>query len=137
MFPSTKAEALSYFDTVWAQRPEHDIGLLIIEYLSNHTSAKTIPISVFFEVAKPCINTNEQKEFVLSIVNYLSGNDLHLLTAEVELIEDDIYHLAPDEVLAAYSALINPRTGEYDSTLKEKLFLCFTPSLLAQKILGK
>lgn len=138
MEPSSKKEALDYFESVWAARPEHDIGISIIEYLSNHISATTIPISVFIDIAKAASAENVHKAYVLSMVNYFSGRDLNLLTVEVELIiDEDIYHLTSEEVFAANIANINPLTGEYDADLKGKLFLCFTPSPLAQKILGE
>jgi hypothetical protein len=138
MLPSSKAEALKHFESVWAEKPEHDIGLSIIEYLTNHLSATTIPISVFFDVATSTSTADNHRAYVLSIVNYFSGEDLHLLTAEVELIVDEeIHHLTPEEIFSANAAHINPLTGEYDPELKEKLFLCFTPSPLAKKVLGE
>ena len=137
MLPSTKTEVLRHFDSVWAARPEYAIGLAIIEFLSTHIDAKTLPISVFFNAAKQSENGDGSKNSVLAVVNYLSGADLNLLTAEVEFIEDDkIYHLDSVQAYEAAASQINPLTGEYDADLKSKLFICFSPSALAKNTLG-
>ncbi len=133
---SSKSEVIDYFESVWAKRSEHDIGLAIIEYLASHIDARTLPMTVFLDAAKFFIKKDEDKQTVFSIINYLAGSDLNLLIIEIELIEDDeIYYLEPDQAFAATNYLINPTTGIVDPDIKSKLFVCFTPSELARKVL--
>lgn len=134
MMLNNKAEIITYFNSVWAERPEAAIGLVIIEFLAMHIdSAKQYSIATFFDVAKQV--SGQEKNAVLNVVNYLSGSDLNLLAVNVELIEDNEVFMLDDEQVVAAKNMINPRTGEIDPDIKSKLFLIFSPSDMAKKIL--
>lgn len=136
MVPSNKAETLSYFRTVWAMRPEADVGPAIIEFLASHIESKYLPITAFFEIAKQFCG--QEKNSVINVINYLSGSDLNLLKANFELIEEgEILSLDTEQVTAAKDHGVNPRTGEFDPELADKIFLCFSPSDTAKKVLRK
>lgn len=134
MSPHNKTEAINHFLDIWSERPETDIGILIIEFLAAHLDSKNLPITTFFEIAKQSLS--QDKNAVMNVVNYLSGADLNLLTVEVELIEGhEILILEPEQVVAARTRSIHPISGEIDAELSSKLYLCFTPSETAKKTL--
>lgn len=136
MAPSNKAEAISYFRDVWAERPEAAIGSVIIEFLASHIESRNLPITTFFDVAKQY--SAQENSAIINVINYLSGADLHLLKADFELIEnDEIFFLDSDQVTAAQDKGVNPKTGEFDPEVTNKIFLCFTPSDMAKKVLRK
>jgi hypothetical protein len=133
--PQNKNEAVQVLTTLWAGRPEVDVGCAIIEYLSSNLDARHIPFSQFFRIALE--RKLDERDAVLNIVNYLSGAQLHLLAKGFEYIEDDrATEIDSLQAKAAYDANINPLTGQFDDAVKKKIFVYFIPSEVAKQVLG-
>lgn len=134
MLPNTKAEAQDILRGIWHGRPEADFGCLIINYISENLSARYLPFSDLFKLAKS--NHIEHQDVVLNVVNYLTGAHLPLLDTGFEYIEDEtVEYLEPDQVKAAYEENINPLTGYFDEDVSKKIFMYLLPSEAAKSAL--
>jgi len=133
--PQNKHDAIEVLAALWNGRAEADFGCAIIDYLETHLDARHIPFSEFFRITAN--GEFAEQDVVLNIVNYLSGAHLHLLSNRFEYIEDDsATEIDSLQAKAAYRASINPLTGQFDETVKKKIFVYFVPSDTAREVLG-
>jgi len=134
MVPASKAEALEGLLRVWGDSPEARAGRTILELIADNLDSSFLPLSLFFE-ATDSVQPDE-KTVVLNVLNFISGANQQLLKLQLEYIDDDEVRLLDDDAAkAAAEHGINPITGESDSSLGSKLFICFTPSEVARRAL--
>ncbi|MBN9132310.1 MAG: hypothetical protein J0H48_02955 [Nitrosospira multiformis] len=119
---------------MWAEKPEADVGLALIEFLSSHIEATNLTFTTFFEATRNI--SNGDRNALINVVNYLAGSDLNLLDVGLELIEnEEIFPLDYEQAKAARNENVHPITGEFDPNLTSKLFFCFSPSATAKRAL--
>lgn len=136
MVPANKAEAVAGLARVWGDGPETRIGIAILDLVANNLDNAFLPLSLFFEAANSV--QSDDREAVLNVVSFLAGASVQLLTLQLEYIDDDeVILLDDDAAKAASEKCINPITGEEDSEVQSKLFVCFTPSDVARRALRK
>ncbi|HGO6081718.1 TPA: hypothetical protein ACK3PA_006214 [Burkholderia cenocepacia] len=136
MVPASKEEAVAGLVRLWGDSPETRIGTAIIDLVAENLDNSFLPLSLFIEAARG-VQPNEE-DAVLNVVNLLAGAGFQLLKLQLEYIDDDEVVALDDEAARAASEWnINPLTGEEDSELPSKLFICFAPSDVAKRALRK
>jgi hypothetical protein len=138
MVPANKDEALAELAQLWGDRPEAQVGHVILDLVAENLDSKFLPLSAFFEATNSV--RSEDKLTVLNVIHLFSGAGFQLLKLQFEYIDedkDDVILLDEDEAKAATERNINPVTGEPDSELRTKLFMCFAPSDVARRALRK
>lgn len=136
MAPANKAEAVAELARVWGDGPETHIGIAILDLVASNLDNAFLPLSLFFEAGDSVQSDN--RAAVLNVVSFFAGASAQLLTLKLEYIDDDeVILLDDDAAKAASEESINPITGEKDSEVQSKLFVCFTPSDVARRALRK
>ncbi|PAK12946.1 hypothetical protein CJO66_21675 [Burkholderia ubonensis] len=136
MVPANKAEALAGLASVWGDRPETQVGHVILDLVAENLDSRFLPLSAFFEATNSV--RSDQQLTVLNVVHFFAGAGVQLLTLQLEYIDDDeVILLDDDAAKAASEHNINPVTGEQDNELNTKLFICYAPSDVARRALRK
>ncbi|WP_420177538.1 hypothetical protein [Kerstersia gyiorum] len=136
MVPGNKSEALEGLKRVWGDSPETRVGRAILDLLSENLDNAFLPLSVFFDSTNSTLP--DEKAVVLNVVNFFAGASQQLIRIQLEYIDgDEVMLLDDDAAKAATEHGVNPITGETDSELGTKIFLCLSPSDIARRVLKK
>jgi hypothetical protein len=131
----TRQDFLDIFRLDWAEGDELRLSLAILDFVAAHPDTAHIPYARVQELARAA--SLRDPLVVERVIQYLTGAGGHLLDLGAELIDetDNVHRLDNEDFELALTRGINPLTGEWDEDLKQKLFVYFRPSKLAQQVL--
>lgn len=130
-----KQQILDRINEDWGQKSQAIICAEILDYLLQITP--NIFPHITYGSLRKVLSGNHGDIELLTAVQYLCGERVHLLEAKFELIDDDNYIDIPNSDLnhaRATGQLVNPETGELISKFEEKVYIYFQPSSLVKKI---
>ena len=131
-----KQEVIEQIYDDWGQRPESGICISILDYLLSSLDRNLSHIT-YGNLRKVVGKSYDDKE-ILSAVQYLCGDKLHLLDTKFELIEDENFiDVSKSDMHSATATgkLCHPETGELISNFEERVFIYFQPGSFLKKIL--
>ena len=134
---SSKSQLIKQINEDWAEEPQSDICLSILDLLLKLPTDK--PSHLTYGRLRNTISQSYADRELLLAVQYLTGDRTQLLELHYELIdEDDIpYPLDDDSVRLAQETgeLFHPETGDIVNNYKDKVVLYFMPSNLVKNII--
>jgi hypothetical protein len=119
----------------WGQKPQSKICAEILDYLL-HVEASH-PLHITYGSLRKVVGTNYGDNELLTAVQYLCGERIHLLDAKFELIDsDNCINISNSELNFARETgqLIHPENGELIRNYEEKVYIYFQPSSLVKRI---
>lgn len=131
----SRQEILDRITEDWGQKPQSTICARILDYLLRIET--NLSLHITYGSLRKVISGNYDNRELLTAVQYLCGERVHLLEAKFELIDDDEYVDIPNSELnhaRATGQLVHPETGELISNFEEKVYIYFQPSSLVENI---
>ncbi|KVL90751.1 MULTISPECIES: hypothetical protein [Burkholderia cepacia complex] len=130
-------EAKDRVRDVWHDSAEATLCLALVDLLAKHRDAiERVSFGLIDQVARE--HQIDDQAVVAGAVQYLIGHDLHLLDPIYEYIDDDdhVYVVRSREMNQTLStgAFHHPLTGEIDPDYESKVFLSFSPSVIAREL---
>ena len=127
-------QAAERVQSVWAEAPTGALCLAVLDMVA-HGVLKRL---TFGQLGRLAEKTNAEEGDVARAVQYLTGDDLHLLDMEFEFIDDDdevmYFDLNALNEARREGGLIHPETGEEIENYEDRIFVTFVPSTLAKEI---
>jgi predicted metallopeptidase len=120
----------------WGQRSQSRICADILDYLINSRSPNSLYLT--YGSLRRIIKIACEDSELLTAVQYLCGDKIHLLEVKFELIENDKHiEITDHEIIHARTTgqLIHPESGESIDNFEERVCMYFQPSSLVQGIL--
>lgn len=131
----SRQEILDRINEDWGQKTQSTICVSILDYLLRIET--NLSLHITYGSLRKVISGNYDNRELLTAVQYLCGERVHLLEAKFELIDDDEYVDIPNSELnhaRATGQLVHPETGELISNFEEKVYIYFQPSSLVENI---
>ncbi|MFL9944285.1 hypothetical protein [Paraburkholderia graminis] len=132
-----KKEAIQRVQAVWDTSPAASLCVAIVDQLAEGVLHRL----TFGQLYRLASKNDASQDDIARAVQYLTGNDLHLLDTEFEFIDenDDTYYFAMQDLNEAQheGALYHPESGELIDNYEERVFPTFVPSSLAKEISAK
>lgn len=123
--------------SVWSEGDELRLGMSIIDMIQDQPEAVHFPYSRFLGLANRL--SLDDPALVQRVVDYLTGAESHVLELCAELIEEDdsVHTLKSEQLRLALQHGIHPLTGRRDDAVADSIFVFFSPSDMARRVLWK